>query len=116
VQLGVRVRAYDPVAMNVCREQHPDLRIVYCNDALSAAEHADALVIVTEWPEFGALDLGQLARRMNSPVLIDGRNLFSPELARAAGFDYAGIGRTTRNGMHSTVQKPAASSTTTAAD
>ena len=44
---GARVRAYDPVAMDVCREQYPDLRITYCNDALSAAEHADALVVVT---------------------------------------------------------------------
>lgn len=102
VQMGARVRAYDPVAMNVCREQHPHLRIVYCNDALSAAEHADALVLVTEWPAFAALDLSELAGRMNHPVLIDGRNLFSPEQARAAGFEYTGIGRASRpagNGM-----------------
>jgi UDPglucose 6-dehydrogenase len=108
IQLGVRVRAYDPVAMDVCREQNPDLRIVYCNDALSAAEQADALVIVTEWPEFATLDLVELARRMNNAVLIDGRNLLSPELARAAGFEYAGIGRAARNGTHSLVRKPAA--------
>jgi UDPglucose 6-dehydrogenase len=93
IQMGARVRAYDPVAMSACRERHPDLRIVYCNDVLSAVEHADALVLVTEWPEFAALDLKELARRMNNPVLIDGRNLFHPELARAAGFEYAGIGR-----------------------
>jgi UDPglucose 6-dehydrogenase len=93
IQMGVRVRAYDPVAMEACREQYPDLRIIYCNDSLSAAEHADALVLVTEWPEFANLSLPQLAGRMNKPVLIDGRNLFSPELAREAGFEYAGIGR-----------------------
>jgi UDPglucose 6-dehydrogenase len=93
IQMGARVRAYDPVAMSACRERHPELRIVYCNDVLSAAEHADALVLVTEWPEFSALNLKELARRMNNPVLIDGRNLFQPELARNAGFDYAGIGR-----------------------
>ncbi|MDP9055057.1 MAG: UDP-glucose/GDP-mannose dehydrogenase family protein [Acidobacteriota bacterium] len=93
VQMGVRVRVYDPVAMAVCREQNPDLRVVYCNDALSAAEHADALVLVTEWPEFASLNLSELARRMNKPVLIDGRNLFHPEQAREAGFDYTGIGR-----------------------
>jgi len=93
IQMGARVRAYDPVAMNVCREQYPDLRITYCIDALSAAEHADALVLVTEWPEFAALSLKQLARRMNKAVLIDGRNLFQPDQARAAGFEYAGIGR-----------------------
>jgi UDPglucose 6-dehydrogenase len=93
IQMGVRVRAYDPVAMAVCREQNPDLRVVYCNDALSAAEHADALVLVTEWPEFANLNLPELARRMNKAVLIDGRNLFNPESARGAGFDYTGIGR-----------------------
>jgi UDPglucose 6-dehydrogenase len=93
IQLGARVRVYDPVAMSVCREQYPDLRITYCNDALTAVEHADALVLVTEWPEFAALSLKQLARRMNKAILIDGRNLFQPERAREAGFEYAGIGR-----------------------
>lgn len=93
IQMGARVRAYDPIAMDACREQHPNLRILYCNDALSAAEHADALVLVTEWPEFADLSLHDLAGRMNNPVLVDGRNLFSPELARQAGFDYSGIGR-----------------------
>lgn len=93
LQLGARVRAYDPIAMSVCREQHPDLRISYCADAQSAAEHADALVLVTEWPEFANLDLADMARRMSQAVLIDGRNLFDPAKARAAGFEYAGIGR-----------------------
>jgi UDPglucose 6-dehydrogenase len=93
IQMGARVRAYDPIAMQACREQHADLRILYCNDALSAAEHADALVLVTEWPEFAGLNLKDLAERMNNPVLVDGRNLFHPEKARDAGFDYTGIGR-----------------------
>jgi UDPglucose 6-dehydrogenase len=51
---------------------------------------------VTEWPEFAGLNLADLASRMNNPVLIDGRNLFSPERAREAGFDYAGVGRAGR--------------------
>jgi UDPglucose 6-dehydrogenase len=93
IQMGARVRAYDPIAMDACREQNPGLRICYCNDALSAAEHADALVVVTEWPEFGELNLADVASRMNRAVLIDGRNSFNPEKARTAGFEYAGIGR-----------------------
>jgi UDPglucose 6-dehydrogenase len=93
LHMGARVRAFDPIAMTVCREQHPELRISYCADAQSAVEHADALVLVTEWPQFAALDLSDLARRMNKAVLVDGRNLFDPVKARAAGFDYAGIGR-----------------------
>jgi UDPglucose 6-dehydrogenase len=109
IQMGARVRAYDPVAMNACREQNPDLRVVYCNDALSAAEHADALVLVTEWPEFAALDLRELARRMNNAVLIDGRNLFDPENAREAGFEYAGIGRAVTRGAGGGVHHPKSS-------
>jgi UDPglucose 6-dehydrogenase len=104
--MGARVRAYDPISMEVCREQYPDLRICYCNDALSAAEHADALVVVTEWPEFGELDLAELASRMERAVMIDGRNLFHPERAVAAGFDYTGIGRAGHkvNGVRATQQ------------
>jgi UDPglucose 6-dehydrogenase len=93
IQMGVRVRAYDPVAMSACKEQNPNLRIAYCPSALAVVEHADAVVLVTEWPEFANLHLPQLAAKMNKPVLIDGRNLYHPERAREAGFDYTGIGR-----------------------
>ena len=95
IQMGARVRAYDPISMDACREQNPDLRILYCNDALSMAEHADALVLITEWPEFGMLDLRELASRMDHAVLIDGRNMFDDARAAAAGFDYTGMGRAT---------------------
>jgi UDPglucose 6-dehydrogenase len=96
LQMGARVRAYDPVASEACREQYPDLRLMYCPDPMSVAHKADAIVLVTEWPEFKELDLGEMARRMSHAVLVDGRNLFDPEAARKAGFDYAGIGRNTR--------------------
>jgi UDPglucose 6-dehydrogenase len=79
--------------MNACRDQHPELRIQYAASAREAAEDADAVVIVTEWQEFAELDLAELAALMARPVLIDGRNLYSPELAAAAGFDYTGVGR-----------------------
>jgi UDPglucose 6-dehydrogenase len=93
VQLGARVRVYDPIAMDACRSQNPLLRITYCEDALSVAEKSDALVVVTEWPEFRELNLAGLVQRMSHAVMIDGRNLFSPEDAHRAGFDYTGIGR-----------------------
>ncbi len=96
MQMGARVRVYDPVAMQACREQNPGLRVMYCPDAATLAAKADALVLVTEWPEFKLLDLTDLASRMAHPVLVDGRNLFDPDTARRAGFDYAGIGRATR--------------------
>jgi UDPglucose 6-dehydrogenase len=96
LQMGVRVNAYDPIAMQACRENHPALRIHYCESPEEAAEDADALVLVTEWKQFAALDLRNLAKRMAHAILVDGRNLFDPEAARQAGFDYCGIGRPQR--------------------
>jgi UDPglucose 6-dehydrogenase len=103
VQMGARVKAYDPIAMPACRENHPGLRIHYCTSAEDAALDADALVLVTEWREFAKLDLGALARRMARAILVDGRNLFDPEAARRAGFDYCGIGRPQRAARHNGV-------------
>jgi UDPglucose 6-dehydrogenase len=53
--------------------------------------------VVTEWSEFRSLPLAELAELMATPVLVDGRNIISPEAAKAAGFDYAGIGRSPRS-------------------
>jgi UDPglucose 6-dehydrogenase len=93
LQLGARVKAYDPIAMDACRAQHPELKIRYCQSALDCVREADALVVVTEWEEFRRLDLPALAAAMTTAILVDGRNIFSPEEALAAGFDYTGIGR-----------------------
>ncbi len=96
LQMDARVSVYDPVAMPLCRETRPDLKVRYCSSEFEAAERADAIVIVTEWPQFRDLDLGRLAQSMASPILVDGRNLFAPEEAIRAGFDYTGIGRCPR--------------------
>jgi UDPglucose 6-dehydrogenase len=93
-QMGARIKAYDPVAMKACREQRPDLKIRYAESAREAAAGADALVLTTEWQEFRDLDLPAIAASMATPILVDGRNLYKPEDAVAAGFDYTGIGRT----------------------
>ena len=104
-QMGARVKAYDPIAMNACREQRPDLRIRFCESALELAAESDALVLVTDWKEFRDLDLAAIARAMTRPILVDGRNLFSPEAARAAGFDYCGIGRPDSQGVKNAVER-----------
>jgi UDPglucose 6-dehydrogenase len=65
-------------------------------DPAALARGADALVLVTEWPAFADLDLLLLARTMRTPLLLDGRNFFDPERARAAGFTYVGVGRAER--------------------
>ena len=93
LHMGARVRAYDPIAMDACRAQRPDLKMRYCGSAQEAANGADAVVVVTEWGEFRELDLSALAAAMASPILVDGRNVFRPEAAIAAGFQYTGIGR-----------------------
>jgi UDPglucose 6-dehydrogenase len=96
LQMGARVRGYDPIAMPVCRKQYPDLKIRFCESPEELATEADALVLVTEWRQFRELDLAKLARLMARQVLVDGRNLFDPAAALAAGFEYTGIGRTVK--------------------
>jgi len=93
LQMGARVKAYDPIAMDACRQFYPELKIRYCENALETARDAEALVLVTEWKEFASLPLAELASVMVKPILVDGRNLYSPEAATAAGFDYTGVGR-----------------------
>ena len=93
LQMGARVKVHDPIAMRGCREQFPDLRVTYCETVEQVASNADALVLVTEWEQYGQLSLEHLGSHMARRILVDGRNLFDPETARLAGFDYTGIGR-----------------------
>jgi UDPglucose 6-dehydrogenase len=90
---GCDIRAYDPVAMEQTRRRVPFLTV--CHDAYDAASGADGLVLVTEWSEFLSLDLSRLRSAMRTPVFIDGRNVFEPEVMKTNGFIYAGIGRGT---------------------
>jgi UDPglucose 6-dehydrogenase len=92
IHIGARVKAYDPIAMEACRKLYPELKIRYCESPREVAQDANALVLVTEWKQFASLPLKELAGLMASPVLVDGRNLFQPEAAIAAGFEYTGIG------------------------
>lgn len=88
---GAKVQAYDPAAMTAFREVFPQIR--YASTAYAAASGADALLIVTAWPEFRHLDLAQLRQTMARPIIVDGRNVFEPSRMAAAGFDYVSIGR-----------------------
>jgi UDPglucose 6-dehydrogenase len=93
IERGAEVAAYDPVA----RRQAEQLfqQVAFADDAYAAAHGADALVIVTEWDEFRALDLGKLAQSMRGTTLVDLRNVYDPEEAERAGLTYYGIGRGT---------------------
>jgi UDPglucose 6-dehydrogenase len=93
LEKGAVVKVYDPVAMDECKRQHPELTVTYEYSAIKAASNADALVIVTEWEEFRNLDLKQLKGVMKQAVIVDGRNIFAPRAIRKEGFIYKGIGR-----------------------
>ena len=88
---GVRVRAFDPAAVENARAIHPD--VAYGRDAYDCAAGADFLVLATEWNEFRALDLARLARVMKSRTMIDLRNVYEPKAMKEAGWSYTGVGR-----------------------
>ncbi len=90
---GVKVRAFDPVSMERAKVLPEFKGVHFAKDAYDAIKGCDALAIVTEWPEFKDLDLRRAKKLMRTAVLLDGRNIFDPEKARALGFDYAGVGR-----------------------
>ncbi|MCE9659463.1 MAG: UDP-glucose/GDP-mannose dehydrogenase family protein [Burkholderiales bacterium] len=91
---GAVVRAYDPVAEGQARRVLDDVSgLEFVNSAMAALHGADALVIVTEWKEFRSPDLERMRSQMRTPVIFDGRNILEPAAARAAGFEYSGIGR-----------------------
>ena len=90
---GVKLRAYDPVAMERAKALPEFAGVKFAKDEYDALNGADAVAVVTEWPRFKDLDLKRVKRLMRTAVLLDGRNVFDPEAARALGFDYAGVGR-----------------------
>jgi UDPglucose 6-dehydrogenase len=91
IAAGATVRAFDPEGMAEAAHLLPDVQMT--DSAYAAAEGADAVVIVTEWDPFRALDLDRLKLLMNQPVLVDLRNICRPEDMAARGFEYSGIGR-----------------------
>ena len=91
LEAGANVQVYDPVAMNEAKHSL-GYSITYANDAISATKNADALVLVTEWPEFRLPDWTLIRETMNGPVIFDGRNIYQPVDMRERGFTYFGIG------------------------
>jgi UDPglucose 6-dehydrogenase len=91
IKLGATVRAYDPVAMEESR--HYVTGIEYAHDEYDAITGADAMVILTEWNQFRALDLDRVKSLLNAPKIADLRNIYEPKEMRALGFDYVGVGR-----------------------
>src|SRR5580658_1247143 len=91
IERGARVKVHDPVAMDRFHAENPSLDVVRCATAEEVAEGADALVLVTEWPEYRELDWEALAKSMRSAFLLDGRNVLDRSRLTRAGFRYAGL-------------------------
>ncbi len=90
---GAVVKVYDPVAMENARRLYPDLPVEYCEDPACLAIGCDAVVIVTDWPQFKHLDMPEIAKRMRGSLILDARNYLQPQAVTGAGLEYVGVGR-----------------------
>ncbi len=88
---GAKIRAYDPEGMEEATELLDG--VDWCDDSYDAMTDADAVVIITEWNQFRALQLDRMKQIMKAPVMVDLRNIYDPEEMRTAGFNYSSIGR-----------------------
>ncbi len=96
---GATIVAFDPVAMENAQDLIGLGAISYASDAYTACTGADALLILTEWPEFKKLDLARVRGLLNLPVVLDGKNLLDPSAASAAGLTYYGVGTAPMHGI-----------------
>jgi UDPglucose 6-dehydrogenase len=99
LQEGCKIVAYDPAAQERAKEALGD-RVEFASGAYEAVHGADALLILTEWEEFANLDLPRIHSQLKYPIVIDGRNLYDPEVMAAQGFTYYSIGRPATTAEH----------------
>lgn len=92
VSAGCVVKVYDPIAMNECRRRIGD-KVTYCKDMYDAALDADALLLITEWKQFRLPSWSVLKKTMNTPLILDGRNIYDRQELVEAGFAYMCIGK-----------------------
>jgi UDPglucose 6-dehydrogenase len=93
IRQGARVTATDPVALDNARRYYPDLGVIYCAEPLVALKGADAIVLVTEWPEYSRLNWTEIKPMLNTPLILDGRNFLDRHELVRLGFRYVGVGR-----------------------
>jgi UDPglucose 6-dehydrogenase len=98
------ITAFDPAAMDRAKQVLGN-KICYAADPYAAMDGADALLILTEWKEFASLDLQRIKRLLRSPIVLDGRNVFSHAEMAEAGLSYYSIGRPTLEPSHSLMRK-----------
>lgn len=91
---GVHVKVHDPEALgNLLNHYHNETNISFCNNAYDAIKDSDALLLVTEWPEYWSPDYLRLLKDMHMPLIIDGRNIFDRKVLEIYGFTYIGVGK-----------------------
>lgn len=88
---GVKIKAFDPKAMKKARKILSG--ITFCKDAYTACANSDCLAVVTEWNEFKEIDLRRVKKLMRQPLIVDGRNIYNPDVVKKLGFKYIGMGR-----------------------
>ena len=88
---GAKVRAYDPEGMHEAKQLMNGVE--WCDNAYDTMPDAEAMVIITEWDEFRALDLGRIKQLLKRPLMIDLRNIYDPSEMASAGFEYISVGR-----------------------
>lgn len=93
LERGGKIRVYDPMAMDDFHSSYPDYGLYYASDELDAASGADAILLLTEWPEFRAPDWLEIKRSMKTPFILDGRNIYDKKQLIDLGFEYIGVGR-----------------------
>lgn len=91
LERGARVRAHDPVSVALAQRLHGELPVTWCTTAEEACDECDALVLVTDWPEYRELDWTALAARMRNPLILDGRHFLDAEKLKGAGFQYLSV-------------------------
>ncbi|MFH1283607.1 MAG: UDP-glucose/GDP-mannose dehydrogenase family protein [bacterium] len=91
LDLGARIKVYDPVCMDKVKIIFPEIE--YCKNIYECAADCDCLLLITEWDEFKKMDIKKIKKIMKTPVLLDGRNIFEPKSMKKLGFIYKGIGR-----------------------
>jgi UDPglucose 6-dehydrogenase len=101
IREGAHVTAYDPKGNERVKELNLCPGVHLAGSALEAVRDAETLVLATEWPDFAVIDLAEVHRRMHTPIVFDGRNLFDPNMMRDLGFQYYSVGRpsTKANGV-----------------
>jgi UDPglucose 6-dehydrogenase len=94
LEAGAIVSAYDPAAMDRAQSVlPPSEKLIYAPGVYEAAQDADAVLILTDWKQFAAIDLDRLKQAVRFPIVIDGRNLYNPQVMKDKGFSYISVGR-----------------------